>query len=388
MREILITATVLILCILLLRRIFRGKISSRLQYAIWLLVALRLVIPVSAEFDLGSFSGFRLLDLVEKDESGIGERLEETIRLEEPIQMSVHANSVLFRLFTTGEIRETVESVPDDGPTSVFLAGTLGFSRLDVLWFLWGLGAVVVGVWILAANIIFSRRLRKTRQPFDLPEEVKTAVLENIFRGKDRLPAIYLAEGISSPCLYGFPGREAVYLTTDVIDDTERLRHVITHELVHKKHGDSFWALLRSILVTVYWFHPLVWVAAVCSKRDCELACDEGALLLLGEEERISYGERAGFRFVLYGNDHDRQRKKCERADSVYCQGTEDFLCGGWRRAFSDCGGMSLCLYKGRAVSRDNSGHAGGSYSHGGGYADTAACKHWRHQRLCGGERN
>lgn len=291
MREILITATVLILCILLLRRIFRGKISSRLQYAIWLLVALRLVIPVSAEFDLGSFSGFRLLDLVEKDESGIGERLEETIRLEEPIQMSVNANSVLFRLFTTGEIRETVESVPDDGSTSVFLAGTLGFSRLDVLWFLWGLGAVVVGVWILAANIIFSRRLRKTRQPFDLPEEVKTAVLENIFRGKDRLPAIYLAEGISSPCLYGFPGREAVYLTTDVIDDTERLRHVITHELVHKKHGDSFWALLRSILVTVYWFHPLVWVAAVCSKRDCELACDEGALLLLGEEERISYGE-------------------------------------------------------------------------------------------------
>ncbi len=291
MREILITATVLILCILLLRRIFRGKISSRLQYAIWLLVAFRLVIPFSAEFDLGSFSGFRLLDLVEKDESGIGERLEETIRLEEPIQMSVNANSVLFRLFTTDEIRETVESVPDDGPTSVFLAGTLGFSRLDVLWFLWGLGAVVVGVWILAANIIFSRRLRKTRQPFDLPEEVKTAVLENIFRGKDRLPAIYLAEGISSPCLYGFPGREAVYLTTDVIDDTERLRHVITHELVHKKHGDSFWALLRSILVTVYWFHPLVWVAAVCSKRDCELACDERALLLLGEEERISYGE-------------------------------------------------------------------------------------------------
>lgn len=291
MREILITATVFILCILLLRRIFRGKISSRLQYAIWLLVALRLVIPVSAEFDLGSFSGFRLLDLVEKDESGIGERLEETIRLEEPIQMSVNANSVLFRLFTTDEIRETVESVPDDGPTSVFLAGTLGFSRLDVLWFLWGLGAVVVGVWILAANIIFSRRLRKTRQPFDLPEEVKTAVLENIFGGKDRLPAIYLAEGISSPCLYGFPGREVVYLTADVMDDTEKLRHVITHELVHKKHGDSFWALLRSILVTVYWFHPLVWVAAVCSKRDCELACDEGALLLLGEDERISYGE-------------------------------------------------------------------------------------------------
>lgn len=317
MREILITSTVLILCVLLIRRVFRGKISSRLQYALWILVVIRLIVPISAEFDLGSFSDFRLMDLVERDDSGIGERLDETIRLEEPIQMSVNANSVLFRLFTTDEIRETIEGMPNDGPTSVFLAGTLGFSRLDVLWFFWGTGAFVVGVWILAANLVFSRRLRKARQPFDLSEEVKTAVLayqtskegkatagvqseedsqgrkkcSRFSRRKDRLPAIYLAEGISSPCLYGFPGQEAVYLTADVIDDAEKLRHVLVHELVHKKHGDSFWALLRGVLVTVYWFHPLVWVAAVCSKRDCELACDEGALILLGEEERISYGE-------------------------------------------------------------------------------------------------
>ncbi|MDE5938791.1 MAG: DUF4825 domain-containing protein [Lachnospiraceae bacterium] len=319
MREILITATVLILCVLLIRRIFRGKISSRLQYALWFLVALRLVIPVSAQFDLGPFSRFRLLDLMERDESGIAERLNETIRLEEPIQMTVDSGSILFRLFTTDEIRETIEDMSKDGPTSVFMAGTLGFSRLDVLWFLWGLGALIVGVWILAANIVFSRRLRRNRQSFALPENVKEAVLRvkkfsagkdmtaadtqgeegsdreekqgRLFGKKSRLPAFWLAEGISSPCLYGFPGREAVYLTADVVDDEDRLRHVIVHELVHKKQGDSFWALLRSVLVTVYWFHPLVWIAAVCSKRDCELACDEGALALLGEDERIPYGE-------------------------------------------------------------------------------------------------
>lgn len=291
MGEILITATVLILCVLLIRRIFRGKISSRLQYALWLLVALRLMIPVSAQFDIGSLSRFRLMDLVEEDESGIGERLDETIRLEEPIQMTMDSGSILFRLFAPDEVKEAVEGVSADGPTAVFLAGRLGFSRLDVLWFIWGLGAPVVGVWILASNILFSRRLKKNRQPFELPENVKTAVLEMNCGKKGRLPACYLAEGISSPCLYGFPGREAVYLTVDVVDDADRLRHVVIHELVHKRHGDSFWALLRGVLVTVYWFHPLVWVAAVCSKRDCELACDEGALALLGEEERIPYGE-------------------------------------------------------------------------------------------------
>lgn len=291
MREILITATVLILCILLIRRIFRGKISSRLQYALWILVVLRLAIPVSAQFDLGPLSRFRLLDLVEKDESGIAERLNETIRLEEPIQMTMDSDSILFRLFAPDEVKETLEDMPTDGPTAVFLAGRLGFSRLDVLWFLWGLGALVVGVWILATNILFSRRLKRNRQPFELPENVKTAVLEMNCRKKGRLPACYLADGISSPCLYGLPGREAIYLTGEVVEDADRLRHVVVHELVHKKHGDGFWALLRGVLVTVYWFHPLVWVAAACSKRDCELACDEGALALLGEEERIPYGE-------------------------------------------------------------------------------------------------
>lgn len=304
MKEILITTTVLILCILLIRRLFRGKISSRLQYALWLLVALRLLIPVSAQFDLGPFSGFRLMDLVEEDKSGISERLEETIRLEDPIQMTVDSRSILFRLFTTDEIRESMEGMSDDGPTAVFMAGTLGFSWLDVLWFLWGIGAIVVGVWILATNIVCSRRLRKTRQSFDLPEEVKEAAGllsegnstgkgkgRHFFKRTGRLPAFYLAEGISSPCLYGFPGREAVYLTADVSDDADKLRHVVVHELVHKKHGDSFWMLLRGVLVTLYWFHPLVWVAAVCSRRDCELACDEGALAALGEAERISYGE-------------------------------------------------------------------------------------------------
>lgn len=297
MKEILITTTVLILCILLIRRIFRGKISSRLQYALWLLVALRLLIPVSAQFDLGPLSDFRLMDLVEEDESGIAERLNETIRLEEPIQMTMDSRSILFRLFAADEVKEAVSGMSDDGPTSVFMAGRLGFSRLDVLWFVWGCGAFVVGVWILVTNIVFNRRLKRARQPFDLPEGVKIADLQGeershrFFHWKRRLPAFYLAEGISSPCLYGLPGREAVYLTAGVIDDTEKLRHVITHELVHKKHGDSFWAVLRSVLVTVYWFHPLVWVAAVCSKRDCELACDEGALKMLGEEERISYGE-------------------------------------------------------------------------------------------------
>lgn len=282
MKEVIITAAVLILCILLIRRIFRGKVSSRLLYALWLLVALRLMIPISAKMDLGPFSLFRPAELVRQAEETIG--VSEG-RLEEPIQISVNGANPLFRFFVSGATESMVGA--GDGPTSVFIAGKLGFARIDILWFIWKTGIVVVALWMAAVNFLFFRRLRRERKEFALAEEL-TEIVSSKTKKKIR---VYTADHLASPCLYGFPGWEAVYLTADVVADADKLRHVLVHELVHKKHGDSFWALLRSILVAVYWFHPLVWVAAVCAKRDCELACDEGALALLGEEERIPYGE-------------------------------------------------------------------------------------------------
>ncbi len=281
MKEITIAAAVLILCILLIRRIFRGKVSSRLLYALWLLAAFRLVIPISAKMDLGLFSQFQPTELVRQAELSGGFT---NGRLEEPIQISLSGANPLFRFFVSSAAKEAVGGA--DGPTSVFIAGKLGFAGIDILRFIWKAGMIAVALWMAAVNFHFFCRLRRERKDFELPEN-----LVEIGGKRKKKIRVYTAEHLASPCLYGFPGREAVYLTQDVAADADKLRHVLVHELVHKKHGDSFWALLRSILVTVYWFHPLVWVAAACSKRDCELACDEGALALLGEEERIPYGE-------------------------------------------------------------------------------------------------
>ena len=60
MKEILITSSVLILAVMLLRLVFRGKVSQKLIYGAWLLVALRLLVPVQ----FGSFD-FSILNQVE-----------------------------------------------------------------------------------------------------------------------------------------------------------------------------------------------------------------------------------------------------------------------------------------------------------------------------------
>lgn len=288
MKEIIITVSILIICILLIRRVFRRKIGSRFQYALWLLVALRLVIPVSIPVSLPMAEVLDPYHLMGFDTDDVVEQLEQ------PIQVTIHSGNIYHLLAEDSDQTADNASGETGGARTFFMVGHLGYSWLDVLGILWTGGMLIVAAWILLTNRIFYHRLKKGRKIVELSKEAESALQERlprkIIRTYERI-RIYTAEDLVSPCLYGMPGREAVYLTPELIEDTNRLCHVLTHELCHRKHGDSFWGILRGLLVTVYWFHPLVWVAAVLSKRDCELACDEAALMLLGEEERISYGE-------------------------------------------------------------------------------------------------
>lgn len=290
MKEIIITASVLILCVMLIRHFFKGKISNRLQYALWLLVAIRLIIPVSAQLylSLGEIDEFRIMDLVRRLEGDFGDITE---RLEQPVSFTMNMNSPVGQQIIKNMLEEEMEYIGGaDGPTSIFLAGSVGFTWLDILRWIWFGGMGVMAVWMAAVNLRFCRKLRRERQDFVLPEEVTgrlhPKVLASLRRG-----GVYTVKELVSPCLYGIPGLEAVYLPEAVTGEEDRLCHVLTHEICHKRHGDGFWSFVRNMLLLCYWFHPLVWAAAVLSKRDCELACDEGALLLLGEQERIGYGK-------------------------------------------------------------------------------------------------
>lgn len=267
MKEAIITSSVLILCIALLRRLCKGRISAGLQYALWLLVAVRLMVPgITAVFpDLLPKSGFSIMNVADKVESAAQKHIP-------PIALPVQINLPVGLPFLTG--------VSKDGPTSVFVAGRILWTWIDVIKGIWYFGMAVVGVWMTAVNIRFMHKLLKYRIKYECTENSEKEY---------KLP-IYLVKGLSSPCLYGIPGRLAVYLPESAAEK-EKVRHILTHEYCHYKHKDVFWAMLRCVLVTVYWFHPLVWLAAILSKQDCELACDEAAIKALGEEERLAYGK-------------------------------------------------------------------------------------------------
>lgn len=321
MKEIIITSSALILCVMVIRHFFRGKISNRLQYALWILVAVRLMIPVPAQIrlPLGIMDEFRIMSLAERLETRFGDI---TGRLQQPVSFAMNIDSPVggkVAEYILGEDMQNINTA--DGPTSIFLAGKTGFTWLNILHGIWFGGIVAVAVWMAAVNFRFGHKLRGERHEFLIPEKVEDKLdirvsgyfckrsadpeprsagqekecghgnKRGIHGGRRRQVKIYTVEHLMSPCLYGFPGREEIYLPENVVEDENRLRHVLTHEICHKRHGDGFWSVLRNILLICYWFHPFVWAAAVLSRRDCELACDESALLLLGEEERIGYGK-------------------------------------------------------------------------------------------------
>lgn len=297
MKEIIITSSVLILCIMLIRIVFKGRISGRLQYALWLLVALRLIVPSSAQIHMaiGSIEEFRIMDLAEALEERFGDMTEQ---LEKPVQFHMSLSGPLGEQAAAFMLGEELNLSSEDGPTSVFVAGKVGgLIWMDIVRGIWIGGMIVVALWIIITNIVFTRKLHKGRKEFALPEELAYLCSRNPQeadaqkKGAKCRIRLYTTDYLTSSCLYGLPGREAIYLTPDITADASKLRHVVAHEMCHRRHGDSFWSILRSVLLCVYWMNPLVWAAAVLSKRDCELACDEAALRILGEEERISYGE-------------------------------------------------------------------------------------------------
>jgi len=259
MMEAVITSSVLILVIAALRTILQGKISLRLQYALWILVAVRLLCPFSMlTSPVSVMNAVSILSQSAENRVVSGEFIPAVTSTDAPVQ--IVQQEAAPELPSSRSV-DTPDGLPSINMNTVLISG-------------WMLGVFIVALCLAGSNRHFSKRLKKTAQLVPLPE--------------CPLP-VYYAEGLPSPCLFGVI-RPAIYLTPDCFESEQRLHHILAHELTHFRHKDHIWSLLRGVCIAIHWFNPLVWLAAVLSRRDCELACDEGTLKRLGDDSRLEYG--------------------------------------------------------------------------------------------------
>lgn len=250
--QMTVQGTLLIAVLLLLRALFRSRISPVILYALWLLPAARLLIPGSVE------SAFSLQNFV-------------------PAPAEQGMATVLGQ--GSAQVPQLSQAQTTAPPAAADLAQQAAIpsgAALDVgtlLMIVWALGAAVVLLVALWKNVRFARRVRQGAVPVE---------------ANCPLP-VYLSEGLSSPCLCGL-FRPAIFLCDQALDSQSHLEMALIHELSHWRAGDRFWAVLRLICCGVHWFNPLVWIAARACVQDCEQACDHRVLREAGQEERESYG--------------------------------------------------------------------------------------------------
>ena len=99
---------------------------------------------------------------------------------------------------------------------------------------------------------------------------------------------VRLCDGISTPFLLGLV-RPRIYIPA-ALPEADR-GWVLAHEKAHLRRGDPWWKALGFVLLTVYWFDPLVWACWALFCRDLESACDEAVIRNYSVQDRQSYAE-------------------------------------------------------------------------------------------------
>lgn len=267
MLEWIASSCALILAVLLLRRLLRGRIGPGLQYALWLLVLARLLLPVS--FGAARVSVQNLVrDADERAASRVVTYVNQTAPDPVPSEPAPAQSATAQPQYTQSA------AAPQPQPEAQLTETARPVMLSDILRCAWYAGMSAMALWLIATNLAFRARLAKRARRIEYPG--------------CKLP-LYITEAVETPCLFGVL-RPAIYITPEAASEPETLAHSVEHELTHYRHGDHIWALLRCLCLVLHWYDPLVWLAAALSRRDAELACDEATIRRLGEAERAAYG--------------------------------------------------------------------------------------------------
>ena len=109
-----------------------------------------------------------------------------------------------------------------------------------------------------------------------------------VSRFKIKLENVYVCDRLDTAFIFGII-HPRIYLPSN-LDETQ-IENVIAHEHVHIMRRDYIWKLIGFLMLAVYWFNPLVWLAYAFLCRDIEFACDEQVISGMSTDEVKRYSE-------------------------------------------------------------------------------------------------
>ena len=260
-----ISAGYVILAVIVLRLLFR-KSPRWVMGILWALVAIRLICPIVVE---SPFSVVPKGPLFDKETSNL--------KSEQEVQQ---INNLPDQNQTAGkQVAEIKEHTAKQDETKDFLTDKRKTDSKKMLSTIWLLGMLVLTGYGIFGSLRVEYQLR-----FAVPVEQQ----------------IWECDTIHTSFLWGL-FHPRIYLPSGMNEETKR--YVIRHERAHQKRGDHWWKVIGYVLLVIYWFQPLMWIAYWIFGRDIEYACDEHVIGNLSFAERKEYAQA----LLLCGSGRSRR---------------------------------------------------------------------------------
>ena len=238
---------VFVMAAVIFARLVLRKLPKRLTILLWLIVCLRLLVPVRLEAPVS---------LVPEPASDLSSEVQH-----------ISASGELSSLSREFSLELRPHYVFASNRDKAYTARQWGSLALDLSPYFWILGAA--GLFLAQLRKLY--RLRK-----------------RLADAAEISPGVYVSNRISGAFVLGL-FRPDIYLPEGLGEEAQRF--VLLHERTHIKRYDHVWKLLAYFCVCLHWFDPLVWVCFALFCRDVELACDEAVTAALSDSARCDYAE-------------------------------------------------------------------------------------------------
>lgn len=365
-----VSGSLMILVMLFMKPLFRNKISRQWQYYAWLIVIVRLILPITPDESLvgnlfrwaGQASSWLGTAIVHDDDESL-RTAPQGDNLIDDTMLSLTDNGTGSGIFShkgtlsevsasalDGKASETAKSLRDGnvpgtaGPlqednvsgTVKLLQGGNAFENTELsvweniafgfghLWILWLAGVLILSVRKLTVYQSYIKYVKAGCREVEDIALLDLLAREEEWAGVKRPVELYVNSMVSSPMLLGLFHPCIILPTTDLPQD--EFVCTVRHELIHYKRWDMLYKWLVQVTVCLHWFNPLVYLMGRELGRACELSCDEAVIRSLDQQGRRSYGDtllhavrtggkyREPFTSVLLGESAELLR---ERLDAI-----------------------------------------------------------------------
>lgn len=266
-----VSVSLMIAVLLVLTPFLNKRYAAKWKYWIWVVLALRLIIP----FGAGPKQPAANTQSQVKAEAASESEKD-------------HADALAHRIAP----RRVIVEIPTQLTTPIEMRAEKtgnGITPLDAAVLVWVFGGMLFIVMHLFSYFHYKRQILKNGTI--IKDEAVLGLLSELERElhiKTTTPAVKYA-GASSPMIIGF--LKHILVLPEEEYGAEELYFIMKHELVHLKRGDVYFKLLFAAANALHWFNPFVWMLQKEASVDMELSCDERVTQDAGYAVRKAYTE-------------------------------------------------------------------------------------------------